>query len=290
MIPLKYIHASFEWHVLALTAQQCQFEGGYISWFASLTALWHMIIWHRIWHSSNDETFLVASLKASKSRNIMLLIFHVTLLFYVNWFNWNWWHIMTSSNANTFRVPDPLWGKSIGHRWIPFTKASDAELWCFLWIANSWANNLDAGDLRRHRAHYDITVMTWRLLIARWCEIVFVTDSCHFDHIGCTESCQNDNFPCTHWRIFRQNNISISLISLHLNEHNDTVGQSDPVITRFNITQRFIYPRNDKHKLGIRLRTHKRRHISRPEGRTLRRRLWVHVFLKKSWQLSRATK
>ena len=24
---------------------------------------------------------------------------------------------------------------------------------------NSWANNRDAGDLRRHRAHYDVTVM-----------------------------------------------------------------------------------------------------------------------------------
>ena len=24
---------------------------------------------------------------------------------------------------------------------------------------NSWANNLDAGDLRRHRVHYDVTVM-----------------------------------------------------------------------------------------------------------------------------------
>ena len=27
----------------------------------------------------------------------------------------------------------PLWGESTGHRWIPLTKASDAELWCFLW-------------------------------------------------------------------------------------------------------------------------------------------------------------
>ena len=27
-----------------------------------------------------------------------------------------------------------LWGGSTGHRWIPLTKASDAELWCFLWF------------------------------------------------------------------------------------------------------------------------------------------------------------
>ena len=38
------------------------------------------------------------------------------------------------------------------------TKASDAELWCFLW-ANGWANNRDADDLRRHRAHHDVNVM-----------------------------------------------------------------------------------------------------------------------------------
>ena len=32
---------------------------------------------------------------------------------------------MTSSNENIFR----------DYRWIPFTKASDADLWCFLWSA-----------------------------------------------------------------------------------------------------------------------------------------------------------
>ena len=28
-----------------------------------------------------------------------------------------------------------LFGESTGDRWIPLTKASDAELWCFLWSA-----------------------------------------------------------------------------------------------------------------------------------------------------------
>ena len=49
-----------------------------------------------------------------------------------------------------------------GHRWIPRTKASDAELWCFSLICawtNGWANNPGAGDLRRHHAHIDVTVM-----------------------------------------------------------------------------------------------------------------------------------
>ena len=69
--------------------------------------------------------------------------------------------MMTSSNGNIFRVTGPLCGEFTGHRWIPRTKASDAEL-----------NNREAGDLRRHRAHYDVTVM-WmvefiRLIEAEW--------------------------------------------------------------------------------------------------------------------------
>ena len=39
--------------------------------------------------------------------------------------------MMTSSNGNIFRVTGPLCGKFTGHRWIPLTKASDAELWCY---------------------------------------------------------------------------------------------------------------------------------------------------------------
>ena len=66
---------------------------------------------------------------------------------------------MTSLNGNIFRVTGPLRREFTEHRWIPPTKASDAELWCFLWT-NDWVNNRDAGDLRRHRAHYDVTVMS----------------------------------------------------------------------------------------------------------------------------------
>ena len=43
-----------------------------------------------------------------------------------------WWrHQMETF----FRVTGPLCGEFTGQRWIPCTKASDAELWCFLWSA-----------------------------------------------------------------------------------------------------------------------------------------------------------
>ena len=72
--------------------------------------------------------------------------------------------MMKSSNGIIFRVLGPLRGEFTGHRRIPLTKASDAGLWCIMcslicaWI-NGWVNNREAGDLTRHRAHYDVTVM-----------------------------------------------------------------------------------------------------------------------------------
>ena len=73
--------------------------------------------------------------------------------------------MVMSSNGNVFRVTDPLCGEFTGHRWIPLTKTSDAELWWFLWSVpwiNGWINNREAGELRRHRAHYDVIVMWWK--------------------------------------------------------------------------------------------------------------------------------
>ena len=45
--------------------------------------------------------------------------------------------MMTSSNGNIFRVTGHLCGEFTGLRWIPRTKASDAELWCFLWCPSN---------------------------------------------------------------------------------------------------------------------------------------------------------
>ena len=46
------------------------------------------------------------------------------------------WLMMTSSNRNIFRVIGPLWGEPSVTGGFPLTKASDAELWCFLWSAS----------------------------------------------------------------------------------------------------------------------------------------------------------
>ena len=47
--------------------------------------------------------------------------------------------MMTSSNGNIFRITGLLCGEFTGQRWIPRTKASDAELWCFVRLNKPWS-------------------------------------------------------------------------------------------------------------------------------------------------------
>ena len=71
------------------------------------------------------------------------------------------------------------------HRWIPLTKASDAELWCFLWT-NGLVNNRGAGDLRRHRAHYCPACRTYEIATRFWvvviCPIIKIKENSVFIH------------------------------------------------------------------------------------------------------------
>ena len=73
-------------------------------------------------------------------------------------------YMMTSSNGNIFHVTGPLWGEYTGQSPVDSPrKVQWPELWCFLWPTpeqNGWPNNRDAGDLRCHCAHNDVTVMT----------------------------------------------------------------------------------------------------------------------------------
>ena len=64
---------------------------------------------------------------------------------------------MTSSNGNTFRVTGLLWEEFTGHRWIPLTqKIVTRNFDVFIDLR---LNKREAGDLRRHRAHYYVILM-----------------------------------------------------------------------------------------------------------------------------------
>ena len=91
---------------------------------------------------------IVRRCKVSITRiNIEYIKDMYTVLFCIVLFGWLSSHLwipmiqllmMTSSNGNIFRVTGPLCGEFTGPRWIPRTKASDAELWCFLWSASEY--------------------------------------------------------------------------------------------------------------------------------------------------------
>ena len=69
--------------------------------------------------------------------------------------------MMTSSNGTILRVTSPLW---IHRSPVDATRKGQwrwALMFSLIWAwINGWANNRDASYLRRHRAHYDVTVMT----------------------------------------------------------------------------------------------------------------------------------
>ena len=75
---------------------------------------------------------------------------------------------MTSSNGTIFRVTGPLGGGGGGgggiHR-LPMNSPHKGQwrgalMFSLIWAwINDWINNRYAGDLRRHRPQYDVTVM-----------------------------------------------------------------------------------------------------------------------------------
>ena len=98
--------------------------------------------------------------------------------------------IMTSSTENIFRVNGPLCGNSpvTGQR-SPARRSFDVF---FDLRPKGWVNNWDAGDLRRHCAHYDVTVKFWStvnsLFLWRQCNehviyTLFLWKQCHDDVI-----------------------------------------------------------------------------------------------------------
>ena len=82
-----------------------------------------------------------------------------------------------------------LCGEFTGHRWIPLTKVSDAELWYLLlsapWI-NGLVNNLTAGDLRRQCS---LWLMCLFSLLFRYENH---TAACHMNHHGSVTSMETE--------------------------------------------------------------------------------------------------
>ena len=69
--------------------------------------------------------------------------------------------MMTSSNGDIFHITGHLFGEFTGPGEFPHKGRWRGALMFSLIYAriNGWVNNGEAGDLRRHRAHYDAIAM-----------------------------------------------------------------------------------------------------------------------------------
>ena len=91
--------------------------------------------------------------------------------------------MMTSSNGNIFHVTDHLCGRGL-HRSLvnsPHKGQRRGALMFSLicvWI-NGWENNREAGDLRRHHAHYDVIVMLQGALMMQFNVSWYHTQHCN---------------------------------------------------------------------------------------------------------------
>ena len=82
-----------------------------------------------------------------------------------------WVHcMMTSLNGNIFRVTG-LWCREFTGEFLHKSQWHRALMFSLIcaWT-NSWANNGDAGYLRRHRANYDVIVMVFDRVNILWSE------------------------------------------------------------------------------------------------------------------------
>ena len=125
--------------------------------------------------------------------------------------------MMTSSNGNISALLALCEGNPSVTGGFPSQMASDAELsyvsLIYAWT-NGWGNNRNAGDLRRHCANYDFTVMTFSFshglswlsyyllvkgilcdnwIMAKWCKLEIV--------YGADCRCKSNHF-FRYWRIY----------------------------------------------------------------------------------------
>ena len=94
------------------------------------------------WNAKHDPTVLIQKMSSTKwgtlclgLNNISRMTRIVTACLVIDSYTNSGMISQDVIKWNICRVTGPLRGESNGHRWIPLTKASGAELWCFLWSA-----------------------------------------------------------------------------------------------------------------------------------------------------------
>ena len=120
---------------------------------------WEFYLIHFKIHFSTEEHSLYISRRSTH-------LLHLYFLF-------SWWHhqMETCSASLAFVRRIHRWQQGIHRSPVnsPHTDQWRGALMFSLICAwtNGWVNNQDAGDLRRHRSHYGVTVM-WCRIVIQW--------------------------------------------------------------------------------------------------------------------------
>ena len=115
-----------------------------------------------------------------------------------------------------------------------------------VWI-NDWVNNREAGDLRRHRGHYDVNVML-RLTPPCWSVLITYGGRYHFNLFSIPAY-----FDSLLDRIFVwdfQDKFSSKIIPRFLNSETGPI--SMPLISRVGINPVMSFERMKYHEFGLR--------------------------------------
>ena len=106
-------------------------------------------------------------------RGLLCLVVVCHKLFYPHIWGWLPWHCSTPWWRYQMEIISALLALCAGNSPVtdefpsqsPVTRSLDIFFIC-AWI-NGWVNNREAGDLRRHHAHYDVTVLLRTVLVPR---------------------------------------------------------------------------------------------------------------------------
>ena len=145
------------------------------------------------WYHHYDVTWLLRRVKSSPTLRQTIKI---ASKLSINGALWSestvgWWisitgpvlcNMMTLSNGNIFRVLAFCAGNSPATGEFPAQRPVTPMMFSLIcaWI-NGWVNTREAGDLRRHRVHYDVTVIKAFRDMASLCNSITVkTQSCHY--------------------------------------------------------------------------------------------------------------
>ena len=89
----------------------------------------------------------------------------------------------------------------------------------YVWI-NDWANNREAGDLRRYPVHYDVIVMLWANDILRDCRLTHCGLAMPYDDVDLSQNGPGNGFTWTNVDLsfVRSSDIHLTLIAQKIHQ------------------------------------------------------------------------